>query len=129
MSTRRLAQLRATDNFELLLALDLNDEDRFYHGPPERAARLERFATREADLHGWTVRPTEDLYGLQVQHGEHTVSVMFGKRLAGYVEGVTPPDLPPPSRSSAPPRRAKRPRRRNRARRGRRSGRSEPRCA
>jgi hypothetical protein len=83
---RRLAQLRASDDLELLLALDLNDEDRFYHGPAERAARLERFATRELDLHGWTVQPTQDLYGLLVQHGEHTVSVMFGKRLACYVE-------------------------------------------
>jgi hypothetical protein len=84
---RRLAQLRATDDLELLLALDLNDEDRFYRGPTERAERLEKFATRELDLHGWTVQPTQDLYGLAVRHGEHTLSLMFGKRLVGYVEG------------------------------------------
>jgi hypothetical protein len=84
---RRLAQLRASDDLELLLALDLNDQELFYPGPAERAERLEKFATRELDLHGWTVQPTQDLYGLAVQHGEHTVSVMFGKRLAGYVAG------------------------------------------
>jgi hypothetical protein len=84
---RRLEQLRASDDLELLLSLDLDDQERFYHGAAERAGRLEKFATRELDLHGWTVRPTPDLYGLAVQHGEYTVSVMFGKRLVGYVEG------------------------------------------
>jgi len=84
---RRLEQLRASDDLELLLSLDLDDQDRFYHGAAERAGRLEKFATREIDLHGWTVQPTPDLYGLAVRHGEYTVSVMFGKRLVGYVEG------------------------------------------
>ena len=84
---RNLERLRASDDLEVLLELDLNDEDLLYHGPAERAGRLQEFATREIDLHGCTVRPTPDLYGLAVQHGEYTVSVMFGKRLAGYVEG------------------------------------------
>jgi hypothetical protein len=87
---RNLERLRASDDLEVLLELDLNDEDMLYHGPDGRARRLEEFATREIDLHGCTVRPTPDRYGLAVQHGEYTVSVMFGKRLAGYVEGVTP---------------------------------------
>ena len=89
---QRLAQLRASDNLELMLSLDLNDEELFYHGPAERAARLESFATWEIDLEGCTVQPTPDLYGLAVQHDGHTVSVMFGKRLIGYVTGLTPPD-------------------------------------
>ena len=33
---------------------------------------------------------TPDRYGLAVQHGECTVSVMFGKRLVSYVEGAPP---------------------------------------
>jgi hypothetical protein len=84
---RNLERLRSSDDLEVLLELDLNDEDLLYHGPAERAGRLQEFATREIDLHGCTVWPTPDLYGLAVQHGEYTVSVMFGKRLAGYVEG------------------------------------------
>ena len=84
---RNLERLRASDDLEILLELDLNDEDLLYHGPTERAGRLQEFATRETDLHGCTVQPTPDLYGLAVQHGEFTVSVMFGKRLVGYVEG------------------------------------------
>lgn len=82
-----LERLRASDDLEVLLELDLNDQDGFYHGPAERAGRLEKFATREVDLHGCTVQPTPDRYGLAVQHGGYTVSVMFGKRLVGYVEG------------------------------------------
>ena len=84
---RNLERLRASDDVEVLLELDLNDSDWLYHGPTERAGRLGEFATREIDLHGCTVRPTPDLYGLAVQHGEYTVSVMFGKRLVGFVEG------------------------------------------
>ena len=83
---RNLARLRASENLELLLALDLDDEERFYHDPAERAERLERFATREVDLHGWSVRPTPDLYGLAVEHGEYEVSLMFGQRLVEYVQ-------------------------------------------
>jgi hypothetical protein len=83
---RNLERLRASDDVEVLLELDLNDADMLYHGPAERAGRLAEFATREIDLHGSTVRPAPDLYGLTVQHGEYTVSVMFGKRLVDYVE-------------------------------------------
>jgi hypothetical protein len=86
---RNLERLRASDDLEALLELDLNDEDWLYHGPAERAGRLAAFATREVDLHGCAVHPTPDRYGLAVQHGEYTVSVMFGKRLVGYVEGDT----------------------------------------
>jgi hypothetical protein len=83
---RNLARLRASDDLELTLALDLNDEDWFYHGPAERAGRLQKFATWEVDLHGWSVTPTADLYGLAVEHGEYAVSLMFGRRLVDYVE-------------------------------------------
>ncbi|HTX27234.1 MAG TPA: hypothetical protein VME19_09480 [Streptosporangiaceae bacterium] len=90
---RNLARLRASDDLELALALDLNDEDWFYHGPAERAGRLEKFATREVDLHGWSVTPTTDLYGLAVEHGEYAVSLMFGERLVDYVQnGPEPQD-------------------------------------
>ena len=82
---RNLARLRASEDLELLLALDLNDQELFYHGPAQRAGRLEKFATREVDLHGWSVRPTPDLYGLAVEHGEYSVSLMFGQRLVAYV--------------------------------------------
>ena len=82
---RNLARLRASDDLELLLELDLNDQELFYHGPAERASRLEKFATREVDLHGWSVTPTPDLYGLAVTHGEYAVSLMFGQRLVEYV--------------------------------------------
>ena len=88
---RNLARLRAGDDLELLLELDLNDQELFYHGPAERAGRLQDFATREVDLHGWSVTPTPDLYGLAVTHGEYTVSLMFGQRLVEYVqEGLAP---------------------------------------
>jgi len=87
---RKLAELRASDDLEFTLTLDLNDDESFYHGPAERAARVERFATRNVDLHHWQVRPTTDLYGLAVEHEEYAVSVMFGKRVTAYVEnGVT----------------------------------------
>jgi len=88
---RNLARLRAGDDLELLLELDLNDQELFYHGPAERAGRLQDFATREVDLHGWSVTPTPDLYGLAVTHGEYTVSLMFGQRLVEYVrDGLAP---------------------------------------
>ena len=48
-------------------------------------------ATRNVELHGWTVTPTRDLQGLAVSHGEYTVSIMLGKQLANYVEdGLAP---------------------------------------
>ena len=83
---RKLAELRASDDLELTLAVDLNDDESYYHGPAERAARVEKFATRNVDLHHWQVQPTTDLYGLAVEHGEYAVSVMFGKRVTAYVE-------------------------------------------
>lgn len=83
---QNLARLRASENLELLLALDLDDQEAFYHGAAERAERLAKFATREVDLHGWSVSPTPDLYGLAVEHGGHVVSLMFGQRLVAYVQ-------------------------------------------
>jgi hypothetical protein len=88
---QNLARLRASENLELLLALDLNDDERFYHGATERAERLAKFATREVDLHGWSVSPTPDLYGLAVEHGEYVVSLMFGRRLVEYIRDGPPP--------------------------------------
>lgn len=85
---RNLERLRASDDdIEALLEFDLNDRDIFYHGPAERAERLRKFATWEVDLHGCTVQPAPDGFGLAVRHGEYVVSVMFGKRLVRYVEG------------------------------------------
>jgi hypothetical protein len=83
---RNLARLRASDDLELMIALELDDDERFYPGPAERAQRLGRFATRNVDLHSWKVQPTADRYGLAVEHGEYAVSVMLGKRLTEYVE-------------------------------------------
>lgn len=83
---QNLARLRTSENLELLLALDLNDEGRFYHDASERAERLANFATREVDLHGWSVTVTPDRYGLAVEHGEYVVSLMFGQRLVKYVQ-------------------------------------------
>ncbi|MGD0609665.1 MAG: hypothetical protein ABSA53_39605 [Streptosporangiaceae bacterium] len=87
---RNLARLRVSEDLELALALDLNDDESYYHGPAERAARVQRLATRNVDLHHWQVRPTDDLYGLAVEHGEYTVSVMFGKQVTAYVESGAP---------------------------------------
>jgi hypothetical protein len=86
---RNLAQLRDSDDLELSLALDLNDDGRRYATAGERAGRVRAYATREVDLHGWTVTPTPDLQGLAVSHGEYTVSIMFGKQVANYVEHGT----------------------------------------
>ena len=90
---RNLARLRDSDDLDLMFALDLNDDEIFYHNPADRAGRVAKFATREVELRGWSVTPTADLYGLAVEHGEYRVSLMFGKRLAGYVEeGAGQPD-------------------------------------
>jgi hypothetical protein len=96
---RKLAELRASNDLELTLALDLDDDESFYHGPAERAARVGRFATRNVDLHHWQARPTTDLYGLAVEHGEYAVSVMFGKQVTAYVESGAPPKTTEPIRS------------------------------
>jgi hypothetical protein len=83
---RNLAALRTCADLEFALALDQNDDARWYHTPAERAQRLRQSAIRNVDLHGWTVTPTEDGYGLAVTHGEYSVPVMLGKRLTDYVE-------------------------------------------
>jgi len=86
---RNLAILRDSDDLDYSLALDLNDDGRQYTTAGGRAGRVQAYATREVDLHGWTVRPTPDLQGLAVSHGEYTVSVMLGKQVANYVEHGT----------------------------------------
>lgn len=83
---RNLAQVRDSDDLEYMLALALNDDSAWYDGPLARARRLQQVATRNVNLHGWQVRPTPDLQGLSVSHGGYQFSVMFGKRLASYVE-------------------------------------------
>ena len=55
--------LRANNDLEFGLALQLNDTDSLYHSPAQRAGRIVRYATEGIDLHGWTVEPTGDLYG------------------------------------------------------------------
>jgi hypothetical protein len=90
---RNLAQLRSSTDLELALALDLNDDDGWYPSAGERAQRVLKSATRDVDLHGWTVTPTPDWNGLAVSHGQYTVSVMLGAQLADYVQngaGPTP---------------------------------------
>jgi hypothetical protein len=82
---RNLIRLRDSEDLAYDLALALNDDDILYHAPLQRAGRLQRYAVRNVDLHGWTVSPTMDLHGLAVSHGEYTVSVMLGRRLVGYV--------------------------------------------
>ncbi|MGE5291621.1 MAG: hypothetical protein ACM3ML_31345 [Micromonosporaceae bacterium] len=83
---RYLAQLRDSDDLEYLLALELNDDNSWYRTAGERAHRIAEGVTRNVELHGWAVSPTSDLQGLAVVHGDYTVSVMLGKRLADYVE-------------------------------------------
>jgi len=87
---RNLAMLRESDDLEFSLAMHLNDDGRQYTTAGGRAGRIQAYATRDVDLHGWTVRPTPDLQGLAVSHGEYTVSIMLGKQVATYVEhGMT----------------------------------------
>jgi hypothetical protein len=82
---RNLAALRTCDDLSYALALELNDDDSLYHTPAERAGRLQRYAVRFVDLHGWEVSPTEDLHGLAVSHGQFCVPIMLGGRLVDYV--------------------------------------------
>jgi hypothetical protein len=86
---RNLAPLRSSTDLRLALALDLNDDDGWYADAEERAQRVLKSATRDVDLHGWTVTPTPDWNGLAVSHGEYTVSIMLGARLADYVQNGT----------------------------------------
>lgn len=83
---RNLAWLRDSGDLPFALAIELNDDDSMYPSAGDRARRVQMAATRNVDLHGWTVTPTADLQGLAVSHGECTVSVMFGRKLADYVE-------------------------------------------
>ena len=83
---RNLDRLRTCDNLDFTLALDLNDDDRWYHNPAERAHRIQQSAIRDVDLHGWAVSPTPDGHGLAVSHREYTVPVMLGQRLTDYVQ-------------------------------------------
>jgi hypothetical protein len=82
---RNLARLREATDLKFELALELNDDDRWYCTAPERARRVQEFALRDVDVHGWTVRPTADLYGLAASHNGYTVSLALGKRLTEYV--------------------------------------------
>jgi hypothetical protein len=84
-----LTRLRGSDDLESELAADLSDDASSY---PDEAARLHRVlagATHNVNLHGWTVSPTPDMEGLAVSHGQHTISIMFGKQLANYIEHGT----------------------------------------
>ena len=83
---RNLAWLRDTEDLLFTLAVELNDDDSIYPTASDRARRIQKAAVRDVDLHGWTVTPTADLQGLAVTHGEYTVSIMLGRRLADYVE-------------------------------------------
>ena len=83
---RNLAGLRDNDDLRYALALELNDDDDLYPTADDRARRVRIAAVRDVDLHGWTVIPTADRCGLAVSHGEYTVSIMLGRRLADYVE-------------------------------------------
>jgi hypothetical protein len=83
---RNLVPLRSSTDLRLALALELNDDDSWYPSAAERAQRVLKSATRDVDLHGWTVTPTPDWNGLAVSHGEYSVSVMLGARLADYVQ-------------------------------------------
>jgi hypothetical protein len=87
---RNLAPLRDSEDLEYALALALNDDNMWYHSAAERAGRVQEFATRSVDLHGWHVSPSPDLQGLVVEHSDYRVSLMFGKQIANYVEyGMT----------------------------------------
>src|SRR5665811_1544269 len=87
--------LRGSDDLMFALALELNDMEDRYRSPVDRAGRVQEAATRNVDLHGLTVRPTDDLYGLEVAHDEYRVSVMLGKQLVEYVEHGQATKSPP----------------------------------
>lgn len=64
---RNLEWLRGCDDLELALALDLNDDDGWYHGPDERAERVRRSAVATVPLHGLEVIPTDDGHGRRIR--------------------------------------------------------------
>jgi hypothetical protein len=82
---RNLAQVRDSADLEYALALALNDDSGWYNSAAERADRVRQLATRNVDLHGWHVTPAPDRQGLVVERSHYRVSVMLGRRLAGYV--------------------------------------------
>jgi hypothetical protein len=86
---RNLTRLRESGDIEYTLALELGDDAAHYRNAAARADRVRRAATRDVDLHGWHVYPTEDLQGLAVERGQNRVSLMLGKRLANYIEWGT----------------------------------------
>ena len=83
---RNLTWLRDNEDLQFTLAVELNDVDSMYPTATDRARRIRAVAIRDVDLHGWAVTPTADLQGLAVTHGEYSVSIMLGRRLAEYVE-------------------------------------------
>jgi hypothetical protein len=87
---RNLAFLRDNDDLRYALAVELNDDDSQYRTAADRARRVRTVAVRDVELHGWSVAPTADGHGLAVWHGGYTVSIMLGRRLAGYVENGFP---------------------------------------
>jgi hypothetical protein len=98
---RNLARLRDNDDLRYALVLELNDDDNAAATPDDRVRRVLRAAVRNVELHGWTVAPTPDRYGLAVTHGEYAVSIMLGRRLADYVENGFP-SAPADSRDQGP---------------------------
>ncbi len=97
---RNLAHVRDSEDLEYSLALELNDDNGWYHSAAERAERVRDLAIRNVDLHGWQVSPSPDLQGLVVEHSEYRVSVMLGKKLADYVERGVTSQVPPASAAS-----------------------------
>jgi len=87
---RNLARLRDSSDLEFELALELNDDASFCADEADRVRRILQFATRNVDLHGWAVSPTLDMQGLAVSHGQYTISIMFGKQIANYIEYGVP---------------------------------------
>jgi hypothetical protein len=87
---RNLAWLRDNNDLERALAVELNDDDSMYPTAGDRARRIRAVAVRDVGLHGWAVTPTADRHGLAVTHGEYTVSIMLGRRLAEYLERGLP---------------------------------------
>jgi hypothetical protein len=86
---RNLEQYRDSYDLAFDLALQLNDDASWYSDAAGRARRVRDAATRGVDLHGWRVQPSEDRYGLVVEHGGYHVTVALGKQLTDYVEDGT----------------------------------------
>lgn len=82
---RNLEMLRSAEDVVLELALELNDTESLFQTPESRAARIVRAATRNVNLHGLEVAPSDDLAGVTVTHKEYRVSLMLGSRLGEYV--------------------------------------------